>query len=262
MSYGPYSSREMHKFVRYGVDKKDGSRTIEKPSFVSFGSKEKPEPYKGGKHELPDRWKYKLWKSPRVPQNAGDGFFGWPVPKGAPKDQLPVAFEYPGGTEKMKLEYVDKTSYIKAKRPEKVSFQSKDASRRDEFSNTFRTEQHREGLRREQKLMKGNPQEELEELMKNKVEDARGFSHGLNEPEFLFDIGREQDTEFDPKELRDRFFKQTLEKNMQRPKRMGPYATMSSTVGDHPNYSPTRPENGRVHVTKSFYDKGHLASSN
>jgi len=52
MSYGPYSSREMHKFVRYGVDKKDGSRIVEKPSFVSFGDKDKPEPYRAGKVSL------------------------------------------------------------------------------------------------------------------------------------------------------------------------------------------------------------------
>jgi hypothetical protein len=55
-----------------------------------------------------------------------------------------MAFEYPGGKKEMKLEYVDKTSYLKAKRPDKVSFQSKDASRRDEFSNTFTTERYRE----------------------------------------------------------------------------------------------------------------------
>jgi len=122
-SYGPYSSREMHKYVRYGVNKKDGSRVVEKPSFVSFGSKEKPEPYKAGKNELPDRWKYKKWESPRVPVNAGEGYFGWPPQKGAPKDATFKAFEYPGGKKEMKLEYVDKCSYRNAKRPDKVAFQ-------------------------------------------------------------------------------------------------------------------------------------------
>lgn len=263
MSYGPYSSREMHKFVRYGTDRK-GERTTEKPSFVGFGTKEKPEPYTAGKIELPDRWKYKQWKSQRSPVNAGDGYFGWPPPKGAPKDATYVAFEYPGGKKEMKLEYVDRTRYKDAKRPDKVSFQSKDASRRDEFSNTFRTEQHRESLKREQNITSGhnNPAEELEELMKTRQGEDRGFTHGLSEPEFLFDIGREAETEFDPKAHRDRFYTQTLEKNSTRPKRMGPYATMSSSVGDHGEALASRPENGRVHVTKSFYDKGHLASSN
>lgn len=49
MAYGPYSSRDMHKFVRYGINPKDGSRTVDKPSYISFGTKEKPEPYKGGR---------------------------------------------------------------------------------------------------------------------------------------------------------------------------------------------------------------------
>ena len=73
--------------------------------------------------ELPDRWKYKLWKSPRHPANAGAGFFGWPPVKGAPKDAPYIAFEYPGGKKEMKLEYLDTTSYRNAKRPEKVAFQ-------------------------------------------------------------------------------------------------------------------------------------------
>jgi len=85
-----------------------------------------------------------VWSSPRHPTNAGEGYFGWAPPKGAPKDAPHMAFEYPGGKKDMKLEYVDKTSYLKAKRPDKVSFQSKDASRRDEFSNTFTTERYRE----------------------------------------------------------------------------------------------------------------------
>lgn len=260
-SYGPYSSREMHKYVRYGVNKKDGSRIVEKPSFVSFGSKEKPEPYKAGKNELPDRWKYKKWESPRVPVNAGEGYFGWPAPKGAPKDTPFKAFEYPGGKKEMKLEYIDKCSYRNAKRPEKVAFQSKDASRRDEFSSVFRTEQYREGLKKDARLNKsGNNEEQLQEFLAQQAAEQgkREFVEGLNETEFLYDIGRGQDTEFDPKAHRERYFTQTLEKNMARSKRMGPYSTMSSTVGDFQGSSPMRPEFGRVNVTKTFNDKGHL----
>lgn len=75
------------------------------------------------KNELPDRWKYKKWESPRNPVNAGQGFFGWPPQKGAAKDTPFKAFEYPGGKKDMKLEYVDKCSYRNAKRPDKVAFQ-------------------------------------------------------------------------------------------------------------------------------------------
>ncbi len=64
-----------------------------------------------------------MWASPRMPKNAGDGYFGWAPPKGAPKDAQFKAFEYPGGEKEKKLEYVDSVSYLKAKRPEKVSFQ-------------------------------------------------------------------------------------------------------------------------------------------
>jgi len=58
-----------------------------------------------------------------MPKNAGEGYFGWAPPKGAPKDAQYKAFEYPGGEKDKKLEYVDSVSYLKAKRPEKVSFQ-------------------------------------------------------------------------------------------------------------------------------------------
>ncbi len=50
--YGPYSTREMHKMVQYGINRKDGARTVDKQVFISVGSKEKPEPYKGGKVQL------------------------------------------------------------------------------------------------------------------------------------------------------------------------------------------------------------------
>ena len=39
-------------------------------------------------------------------------------------------------------------------------------------------------------------------------EGRRQFVSGLTETEFLYDIGRGQDTEFDPKAKRDRFFTQ------------------------------------------------------
>lgn len=122
-------------------------------------------------------------------------------------------------------------------------------------------EQHRETLRKDAKAMgkSQNPEEELEEMMKKSSElGRREFVHGLEEAEYLYDIGRHVDTDFDPKAHRERFYTQTLEKNMARPKRMGPYATMSSTVGDFQGAVAARPEFGRVNVTKTFNDKGHL----
>jgi len=54
-----------------------------------------------------------------------------------------------------------------------------------------------------------NP-EELERFLKLQAasEGRRTFVEGLSESEFLYDIGRDQDTEFDPKAHRDRFFTQ------------------------------------------------------
>ena len=90
-------------------------------------------------------------------------------------------------------------------------------------------------------------------------EGRRQFVDGLKESEYLYDIGRDQETEFDPKAHRDRFFTQTLAKNMARSKRMGPYATMSSQIGEFgEEFVAPRPEYGRVQVTKTFKDKGHL----
>jgi hypothetical protein len=180
----------MHKFVRYTTNRKDGSKVVDKPSFISFGTKEKPEPYLAGKNVLPDRWKYKLWKSPRMPVNAGDGFFGWPPNKGAPKDTPYKAFEYPGGLKERPYPFVDRVSYLKAKRPPNVSFQSKDASRRDEFSNTVRTEQYREALKKDKAIMDGNrnPEDELEAFLAWQTAEAgrRHFVQGLAETEFLY----------------------------------------------------------------------------
>jgi hypothetical protein len=139
--------------------------------------------------------------------------------------------------------------------------QSKDASRRDEFSSVFRTEQYRETLKKDARMnQSGNQAEELEELLAKQAAEqgVREFVEGLTETKFLYDIGRDQDTEFDPKAHRERYFTQTLEKNMARSKRMGPYSTMSSAVGDFQGASPVRPEFGRVNVTKTFNDKGHL----
>jgi len=54
-----------------------------------------------------------------------------------------TASEYPGGTKAAPLVYSDKTSYLKARRPEKVAFESRDAERTGEFCDTIRTEQYR-----------------------------------------------------------------------------------------------------------------------
>lgn len=49
---------------------------------------------------------------------------------------------------------------------------------------------------------------------------------------------------------------------MTRTRRLGPYATMSSSIGDFgAEFQAPRPEFGRAQVTKTFLDKGHLQST-
>ncbi len=103
----------------------------------------------------------------------------------------------------------------------------------------------------------GPPTEELEDFLRREAKQ-RTFVEGLKESEYLYDIGRDQETEFDPKAHRDRFYSQTLEKKMSRHRRTGPYTTVSSTYGQFDGMSPGRPEHGCVNSTKTFYDKGHL----
>lgn len=78
-SFGPYSTRDVHKLVRYGINRKDGSRVIDKPSFISFGTKEKPEPYKGGKVATSPS---PLSPSSEVLQLSHDHFCRWSCPIG------------------------------------------------------------------------------------------------------------------------------------------------------------------------------------
>lgn len=249
MSYGPFSTRELNPHVVYARDK-DGSKIVEKTTFVNASDK-----YQGGKLELPDRWKYKLWSSKREPTNAGDGYFSWNGKPDAP------AFEYPGGTKAAPLVYSDKTSYLKARRPEKVAFESRDAERTGEFCDTIRTEQYRYALQMEKKHMNSKARNEAMQRLLEKMErekKPRQFVSGLNEPDALYDIGRSQETEFDPKSHRDHYYSQTLEKNMHRPRRMGLMRQSSAVIGDAGDHTPSKPQFGRLNVTKHFNDRYHL----
>ena len=266
MAFGPYSSRNLNKHVQYGFDPKSGEKMVMKTQFVTSS-----DAFKGGKEQLPDRWKYSKWQSPRKPQNAGNGYFGWPPGKGSGKDATFKAFEYPGGggpsgkDPKVKLEYNDKTSYLKAKRPASLSFQSKDASRRDEFSSVIRTQQYREALKAETRLMgSGKNQLADDEILARAAAAEKGrktFVEGLNEVEFLYDVGRNNFTLFDPHDERDHFYTQTRKAMMHRKKRHGSTPTISSAFGDFGDFKPGKSEFGRLHTTKvsttCFVSTGH-----
>lgn len=95
-------------------------------------------------------------------------------------------------------------------------------------------------------------------LQQDSEKKPREFVAGLNEPETLYDIGRSQETEFDPKSHRDRFYSQTLEKNMNRPRRSGTMRQSSAVIGDMGDHTPSKPQFGRLNVTKHFNDRYHL----
>jgi hypothetical protein len=84
-------------------------------------------------------------------------------------------------------------------------FGSKDAHRRDEFSNSVRTQQYRESIQKEMQLRGKDPDERLNSL----IESQKG-TQTMREPmkkTYQFDIGRSLVTDFDPKTTRDSYYK-------------------------------------------------------
>lgn len=149
----------------------------------------------------------------------------------------------------------------------KQGFGSRDANRRDEFSNSVRTEQYRETLLKELKVKEKNAPNYLAEIERLKQERAstaplsmtRTRGHPLNETynDFVpqYDIGRKRVTPFDPKAIKDTYYK--FDTNYD--KRMGSCRTSSSTIGECAwdlTYKP--PSHGGRSEVKNFFDKSHL----
>jgi len=150
-------------------------------------------------------------------------------------------------------------------------FGTKDAHRRDEFSNTIRTEQYRESIKKEKHLMAskaGDVKAKLTQLLSertmreqelNKTESESGlFSY--NNRVAQFDIGRERITSFDPKSTKDTYYKF----NDERPKRFGDVPKpVSYNIGDNAwevTYKP--PSFGGKSEVRNFFDKSHLRVGN
>lgn len=107
-------------------------------SYITIGTKEKPEPYKDKKGPLRSCY-------------AGKQFTNVPPKEGRTTD---VYFEkkHPWLSDGDK--YVDKLRYKDTQTEKKKGFLSADFKRRDEFSNTVRTSQYREQLKGEEKQAK------------------------------------------------------------------------------------------------------------
>eukprot|EP00944_MAST-04C_sp_MAST-4C-sp1_P006002 g6002.t1 len=165
-----------------------------------------------------------------------------------------------------------------------LGFGSHDAFRRDEFSNTIRTRQLREALAQEKStfqrsLLKGeapNPrrlhdnyqsqidsiEEEIARLEKktglgSRV-DGESKRRDVAPTEFLYDIGRNRNTEFNPKISGDRFYVP----NIKREKAYGKTHTTSQRHGMQEGCETKidrKAEFVYVHSTDAFYDNTHLS---
>jgi hypothetical protein len=151
----------------------------------------------------------------------------------------------------------------------KRGFGTKDAHRRDEFSNNIRTEQYRESIRKESDLMgkhKGEIDKRLTQLLATKalqtastVDYSASGTFDYSNKVAQYDIGRNRITPFDPKSIKDTYY--TFQDD--RPKRYGSYSRpISCDVGSSAwdvQYQP--PSHGGKSLVKNFFDKSHLGIS-
>lgn len=204
------------------------NKNIIKESYITIG-----DVYTGKPRPQPDRFKGKqLQTKPPLNTSGGVGYFS------------KKTYENPGPI-------LDTTNYKKTQPLDnrKKAFGSNDASRRDEFTNTISTEQYREALRREAKDEKIDSIGALEAELA--VTTRKASKH-------LFDVGRKQVTEFNPKSHRDTYY--SIKADRQRD--AGPYNLSSANIGDGTNEpgAVEKPVYGHVRKTKEFFDKSHLST--
>lgn len=144
----------------------------------------------------------------------------------------------------------------------KKGFGSKDASRRDEFSNVIATECYRETLRKE-KLLSSEKPEDIERKLRTLMEDRMStgtFNQSTRafrtEKVHQYDIGRTRTTEFDPKSIKDNFYRFDPDGGKEFGSTIKP---VNCDIGDNAwkvTYKP--PSHGGRSEVKNFYDKSHL----
>lgn len=155
----------------------------------------------------------------------------------------------------------DNTAYLKSQPMDtrKAGFGSKDASRRDEFMSHIRTEQYRETLHTEIKILDKQKQTDppgLSEAL-DLVTQSRPFPEGLHETKHLYDIGRSQNTEFNQKSHRDTFYTMRAG-NSQYKRNNGPFMLTSESIGlGADDVTENRPT-PKGASTRQFYDHSHL----
>lgn len=151
----------------------------------------------------------------------------------------------------------------------KLGFGSHDAFKRGEFTSTKATERYRDVLRNEAKLLARQvntslkldiPQKFTREPPKDK------FGKPLQEPSFLYDIGRSQVTPYTPNSSHDSFYKVPKHapvnpglKGKDPIRRLGSHRPMSASYGERAwSHKYEKPEHGTVSFVEKFYDRGHI----
>ena len=127
--------------------------------YISIG-----DPYVAEAEKRPGRWKEKQMGTTMYPKNAGNGYFG----------NMGKPFEY------MPDKYVESLPYAKSQPYDqrKLGFGTHDASKRDEYTQAIKTEQYRDLLRREKRILsaqekkKGGLAEQIRKAHKKLAEAA------------------------------------------------------------------------------------------
>ncbi|CAM9337371.1 unnamed protein product [Ascophyllum nodosum] len=223
--------------------KRFNNSIVDGASYITIGDK-----YRGFDFNRPGRWKGKGFSVPQIPQNAENGHFSRLEYKSEPYTEMEKF---------IKTQPLDKR---------KLGFGTKDAYRSAEFTATIRTEQYRDLLRHEKCGMEKHrdtaKEQAVIEKYKKDVLEHRTFPSGLKEIKHLYDVGRSQVTDFDPKISRDRFYtpcRALSAVSSKNEKRRGPYLTMAQDIGNGAwEYKYTSPEHGPINHMKYFYDKSHL----
>jgi hypothetical protein len=129
-------------------------------------------------------------------------------------------------------------------------FGSHDASRRDEFTSSVRTEQYRQSIRKETQALPHTDlvlEDELDRAQSAPSSPAMLMSaSGTLRRETLYDIGRTKVTEFDPKSTKDRFYK-----SGGKDRQLGTYQPSSTIIGNsawNTEYKP--PSHGAASLVK------------
>eukprot|EP00903_Cladosiphon_okamuranus_P010842 g10243.t1 len=216
--------------------KRVNKNIVEGNRFITVG-----DPYKELRR-LPGRWKGKQFQTEGCPSNADNGNFA----------KLKYSSEPFQESERF-----TKTQPLSKRH---LGFGTRDAFKRGEFTAAIRTEQYREMLRQEQRLMDAarDPKAEQETVARAKAKHAssRTFVEGKEEIKHLYDVGRSLQNEFNPHRKHDSFYDFQTAKG----KRMGPYRTMAMDIGNEAwDHRPTAPEFGPIGHIKNFYDRSHLA---